>query len=218
MTNLESWVLVLHVLAWVFWLGTDVGVFLATRVSERGNLSVETRLTVLQVGMWLDRLPRIAVPVVWTSGIILSVQLGVTLIPLLVALPLGFIWLIATWAIIMQPPGSFLQRSGLRVQTIMYGGVILVMGGGGAYWLLTGALPLWLALKWFAYVAIAIAALYLEKRFEPVVAAYGELASIGADDELNARISRGLKPVYSAVLVIYAATLVAGICGIIKPV
>jgi hypothetical protein len=217
MSSIESWVLVLHLMAWVFWLGTDVGVFLATRFSERGDLSVETRLTVLHVGMLLDRLPRLAVPIVWVSGIYLSGQFGVTLIPLAVALPLGLIWLLATWAIIMQPPGSFFQRIGLHLQTIIYSGVILVMGLGGTYWLVSGELPLWLALKWFAYVVIAIAALSLEKRFKPVIAAYGELASQGADDALNARISLGLKPVYNAVLVIYAATVVAGISGIIKP-
>ena len=65
---LEEFALVVHVLGWVFWLGTDLGVLLTCRYAERGSLSVETRLTLLEVGMILDRLPRFAVPLVWGSG------------------------------------------------------------------------------------------------------------------------------------------------------
>ena len=51
----------IHVLGWVFWLGTDVGVFLAAKKSERRtDLSVESRLAVLELGMILDRAPRFA--------------------------------------------------------------------------------------------------------------------------------------------------------------
>ena len=47
---LEEFALVVHVLGWVFWLGTDLGVLLTCRYAERGSLSVETRLTLLEVG------------------------------------------------------------------------------------------------------------------------------------------------------------------------
>ena len=45
--------LYLHILLLVFWVGTDVGVFVAARWSERTSLSIETRQTVLQLGMVL---------------------------------------------------------------------------------------------------------------------------------------------------------------------
>ena len=48
--------LYLHILLLVFWVGTDVGVFIAARWSEQTTLSIETRQTVLQLGMVLDRL------------------------------------------------------------------------------------------------------------------------------------------------------------------
>ena len=55
----EFWLYV-HILLLVFWVGTDLGVFVAARYSERTDLSYETRATVLQLGMVLDRLPRSA--------------------------------------------------------------------------------------------------------------------------------------------------------------
>ena len=83
---LAQWALVVHVLGWVFWLGTDIGVFIACRHAERGDLSVETRLTLLEVGMLLDRLPRLAVPLVWGSGAVLSKQWGYEFVPIPCAL------------------------------------------------------------------------------------------------------------------------------------
>jgi len=216
MTEPMAWVLVAHVLGWVFWLGTDVGVFLAAKFSERSALSVETRLTVLQLGMLLDRMPRLAVPIVWGTGVLLSAQLGYAVLPVAVALPVAAIWLCATVGIVFAAAGSTWQRLGLHVQTLMYAGVIIVMGAGGAWAYAAGALPLWLAVKWYAFVVIAVAALTLERQFAPVIVAFQELAQHGASVDLDARISAGLRPVYRAVLVIYGATLMAGISGLIK--
>lgn len=214
---LEPWALVVHVLGWVFWLGTDIGVFIACRHAERGDLSVETRLTLLEVGMILDRLPRLAVPLVWGSGVVLSRQWGYEFIPVPYGLILAALWLIATGMIIAQPPGARGRAVALSTQTIIYVSVIVGMGAGATLLSASGAMPLWLALKWYAYVIIGAAALALEKYFVPVVAGFQRLASEGASDDTNNKITRELKPVYTAVLCIYGGTLLAGISGLLKP-
>ena len=214
---LEQTALVVHVLGWVFWLGTDLGVFIACRHAERGSLSVETRLTLLEVGMILDRLPRLAVPLVWGSGVILSKQLGYEFIPVPYGLAVALIWLIATWMIIFQQPGSRSHSLAMWVQTLIYAGVIIGMGAGASWLLVSGDMPLWLALKWYAYVIIGIAALALERYFAPVVVSFQRLATEGPSDEINHRISADSKPVYIAVLCVYSGTLLAGISGLLKP-
>jgi hypothetical protein len=215
---LEQWALVIHVLGWVFWLGTDLGVFLACRYAERSDLSNETRFTLLEVGMVLDRLPRLAVPLVWGSGLILSAKWGYDFIPTTYGLAFAFIWLIATWGIIFQPPGSSLHRLCLGLQTLFYGLLIIGMGAGASWLLYSGGMPLWLAFKWYAYVVIAIAAIALDKYFAPVIVDFQLLATEGSSDSLNEKLSRDIKPVYTMVLVIYAGTLVAGLSGLLKPV
>ncbi len=214
---LEQWAVIVHVLGWVFWLGTDIGVFIACRYAERSNLSVETRLTLVEVGMILDRLPRLAVPLVWGSGVVLSTHWGYELIPLSYGLILSLVWLAVTWIIIFRQPASRSHTLALWAQTIIYGGVIIGMGLGATLLLAGGEIPLWLALKWYAYVIIAIAALAVEKYFAPVAAGFQELAGQGASDEINTRLKRDLRPVYIAVLCIYGGTLVAGISGLLKP-
>ena len=215
---LEKLALVTHVLGWVFWLGTDLGVFLSCRYAERGNLSTETRLTLLEVGMILDRLPRFAVPLVWGSGMVLSKQMGYDFLPLPICFAITVAWLTATYLIIYTPPGGREYVIGIRLQTFFYGLVIIGMGLGASWLLFKGDIPLWLALKWYAYVIIALSALTLEKYFVAVVEDFQLLATEGGNDEINSKLSSDLKPVYLAVLIIYSGTLLAGLSGLLKPI
>lgn len=209
-------VLFVHLLGWVFWLGTDVGVFLSAKYAERSDLSAETRLTVLGMGMVLDRFPRFAMPIVWLTGIMLMNNLGYVLVPVEVAIVAALIWLAVTWAVIFQPPGSVGHKWANIGQTIILAAIILGMGGASSYLLSTGDLPLWLALKWFAYVLVAVTVIALEKAFAPLVPLLGELAETSGGDDLNTRISAVLRPVYPIVIAIYAWTLLAAASGVSK--
>ena len=204
---LEQLALVVHVLGWVFWLGTDLGVLLTCRYAERGSLSVETRLTLLEVGMILDRLPRFAVPLVWGSGVVLSEKMGYGFLPVSVGLFITALWLVATYLITFTEQNSRAFNFGLWGQTLFYGTVILGMGLGASSLLYSGEMPLWLALKWYAYVIVAISALALEKYFLPVIVGFQNLATEGATELSNAQLSTDLRPVYAAVLCIYSGTL-----------
>ena len=215
--SVYEFALVIHVLGWVFWLGTDVGVFLSAKFAERGHLSSETRLTLLELGMLLDRAPRFAVPIVWFTGVVLMHRYGYTFIPLTIASFVLLVWIGLTWAVTFQAPGSAWHERGLLGQTLMYAAVIFGMGGAGSWLLATGEMPLWIAIKWFAYVGLAVVAILLERAFAPVAALFQALAVEGADDSLNKRIEIALKPVYALVLAIYFCTITAAVSGLIKP-
>ncbi len=213
-----SSLLLVHVLGWVFWLGTDVGVFLASRYAEKSELSVETRLTVLEVGMILDRMPRMAVPLVWGSGMLMAAQQGYSLLDPVVTIVFTLAWIAVTWIVVFQAKEALAYRYAIRAQSLIYGGVVLGMGIGCTVLLLADELPLWLALKGYAYVVIGVSAVLLEKWFHPVAASFMQLAASGASPGLNQRISSELRPVYASVLAIYAGTLLAGVAGLLKPV
>lgn len=209
-------VLFVHLLGWVFWLGTDVGVFLSAKYAERGELSAETRLTVLQLGLVLDRFPRFSMPIVWLTGIVMMNNLGYVLVPDVLAAVLTLVWMAVTWLIIFQPPESSAHQRAALAQTLILAAVIVGMGGAAAYGLVEGGMPLWLAMKWFAFVLVAITVLALEKKFAPVGPLLGELAQNGGSEELNGRLSAALKPVYPIVLAIYAWTILAAASGVSK--
>ena len=209
-------ILLVHLLGWVFWLGTDVGVFLGAKVFERADLSVETRMKVLELGMVLDRFPRFSMPVVWLTGVLLMNDLGYTVIAAPLAFAATLVWLVVTWMLVFKPPGGPAYIRAAIAQMGILAAVILGMGGYAIYGLASEQLPLWLALKWLAFVLVGITVLALEKTFAPLGPLLGELAEQGASDDLNGRISRVLAPVYPIVLAIYLWTLLAAASGVSK--
>ena len=214
-----SFLIVTHVLGWVFWLGTDLGVLLAAKYSEKSELSPETRLKVLEVGMILDMAPRIAVPVVFMTGFGLMTSLGIeTYVPMMGVLAFGAVWLLAVLTGIATEGGQG-TLGGIAMKTQFLFNVVVAIGMGGVgVAALFGMLdqPTWIALKWLSYGVIALAAIVLEITFKPAIALYGRLGEEGGSPELDSALTKSLKPVYVSVLVIYAATLVAGVSGLLK--
>ena len=106
--------LYLHILLLVFWVGTDVGVFIAARWSERTALSIETRQTVLQLGMVLDRLPRSALTLIMPSGCQLANASGwLNLSDSVLGGMWAFaaIWLVILWRGFLSPDPTIQEQS-----------------------------------------------------------------------------------------------------------
>ncbi len=66
----------IHVLAFVYWLGADLGVFYTSFYAVNRKLSAETRVTVIRILFALDMAPRIAMPLILAVGIHLSYRIG----------------------------------------------------------------------------------------------------------------------------------------------
>lgn len=66
----------LHILLFVFWLGTDMGTFYASRFVIDPKLSAPQRATALQILLGCDLGPRIAMPLIIPNGIHLAVYLS----------------------------------------------------------------------------------------------------------------------------------------------
>ena len=112
---MEFW-LYLHILLLVFWVGTDLGVFLAAKYSERSEFSMESRQVVLMLGMMLDRLPRSALVLIVPSGLMLTQASGLT--ELSPSSVLG-IWVFAACCLLLAGwhcfgPASCRNRPGYR--------------------------------------------------------------------------------------------------------
>ncbi len=210
--------LYLHILLLVFWVGTDVGVFIAARWSEKTTLSIETRQTVLQLGMVLDRLPRSALTLIMPSGCQLANASGwLNLSDSVLAGMWAFaaIWLVILWRGFLSPDPKVQEQSA----KINWGlNLILALGVSalGIYLLTSTTTPDWLALKILAVGAIFCAGVALDLFFKPAVEIFLALGSNPDDAELNAAYQRSLSPVYGAVLAIYAFALIAAALGVFK--
>ena len=142
---MEAFWLYLHILLLVFWVGTDVGVFIAAKWSEKTTLSMETRQTVLQLGMVLDRLPRSALTLIIPSGCQLAVTSGWLDISGTV---LGVLWLSAgIWLAILWrgflSADPTVQESSAKINWALNLVMALVVSGGGIYLFTEGQTPDW---------------------------------------------------------------------------
>ena len=66
--DLYSFLLFLHALCFVYWLGGDLGVFYSSGILIKPGLSAESRRYVLKVMHWLDQFPRVCMPLVIALG------------------------------------------------------------------------------------------------------------------------------------------------------
>jgi uncharacterized membrane protein len=69
-----------HVLAFVFWLGTDLAVWYIGFYAVNRKLSAETRVTVIRLLFALDMAPRICMTLMLALGIHLSYRIGYLLV------------------------------------------------------------------------------------------------------------------------------------------
>ncbi len=208
-----------HILLLVFWLGTDLGVFLGAKVTERTDLSVETRVTVLKLAMVLDRMPRTALTLILPSGLTLASQLGLVELSSVVLTAVwaaGLLWALILWVGFLNPETPLEQR----VMLFNFGAnalLALFVSGVAIGMLLGDSTPTWLALKVLSVGLIFVAGVVLDILFKPAVEAFLGIVTEGATDERNAAYSKAIGPVYWAVLAIYALVLAAAWLGIDKP-
>ena len=89
-----------HILMFVFWVGTDMGVYLAARRSTDPHLSFMTRVTLLHMALRIELLPRTMWKAALPFGVMLSRNLGFLPVS---DLTVALVWLfsIAWWAISM---------------------------------------------------------------------------------------------------------------------
>lgn len=212
--------LFVHVLLFVFWLGTDVGVFLAAKISEKGELSAETRSTVLGLGMVLDRLPRSALTLIVPTGLQLAVNTGRLAASDTVMLgiwAISILWLIVLWIGFLKPHTPTEQR--VMLFNLAMNAIMALAVTTYAIWLLSSTdTQTWLAIKVLMVGLIFIAGVVLDVLFKPAVDVFLEIVSEGGTEERDAKYSKALGPVYWVVLSIYAFVIVAAYMGIAQPV
>lgn len=212
------WFLLLHILLLVFWLGTDLGVFAAAKMSERSDLTVETRMNLMQLGMVLDRLPRTMLILILPSGLVLADGLGVLAVTdgqLTLAWVGALIWAGLMWAGFLNPQTKMEQTAHL-INLALQALLVLVL----AYVVMRlwgGSTPLWVNLKLVILAAVFAIGIALDLQFRPAVVAFTDILTNGASPERDALYRQKIAPVYWWVIAIYLLVLAAAALGVLKP-
>jgi len=185
----------LHILMFVFWIGTDLGVFLSAKKSTDPKLSFETRVLLLHTALRIELLPRTMWKAALPLGVMLSEGMGL--------IDLGTSGIIATWifsigwwAVSMYGAYHYDKPIGhkfAKVTNVLTGAVGVACIAVAAM-SLAGNGPIdpdatWLSWKIGLYGLINLMVIVMIIVFDPLGAAFGRLAVEGSTPEIEGIIS-----------------------------
>lgn len=214
-----------HILLFVYWLGADLGVFLAARYVARTDLALDERLRFLDLLLKIDMGPRTALILILPVGATLASQLG-AIDGLAPSLPgvwaFAVAWLLLAWHVALQPqhPSAPLCT---RIDRLIRWGMAAGLALVAALSLLRDA-PVrapWLAAKLLLFAAVITLGLLLRGVLRDWALGFAALRQVGAGSEAaaqaNARIlaaQRRSTP-YAILLWLLVATIAW--LGVAKP-
>ena len=204
-----------HILLMVFWIGTDIGVFIAGFYMMDTRLSIPERQTAIGLGMVIDRFPRLCFIAMIPVGLQLAVISGsLSLAPeaLLAVWLAANVWLVAA-LVPMRRPGNPYTALLHGLERVMQVAATISLGGAGAWMLLHPAGMGWLAIKLIMLGLVCLLVIFLEWAFGPPMAAFSAICTDGSTPQREQQLRRGMTLTYVWVVAIYLAVLLAAYMG-----
>jgi hypothetical protein len=205
----------------VFWLGTDVGVFTAAVFVKNPRYSFETRKTLLHLLSVVDIFPRVCFALILPVGLQLTKALGLyPVTPGLLAAGwiIGLGWTAAI-LVMMRAEGTALARTLNKLQLWFQGvmGVLFVSVGGLSLLRDAPLAPGWFAGKILLFGFIFWMGIALHVLFRPFDKPFAEIGTQGSTPEREAAVTGAINQALVGVLVLYALIAIIAFLGTVKP-
>ena len=216
--ELYLWLQYAHILAFVYWLGGDLGTYVASGQVVRRDLGVEARQTALKVMLVCDQGPKLAMPAAFVLGYQMAVSLG------MLAVPSWFSWIL--WAVCLAwlvnvlvlhhwPSKPFIAK--LEVLDFRFRLVVIVLLVLGAVFGLAGADYLVddrVAWKTLVFAALMICGVMIRQHLKPFAPAFAALVAEGPSDQRNDVLEQSLARCLPYVWAIWLGLLVNAAIGV----
>lgn len=207
-----------HLIAFVYWLGGDLGTYYASRFVARADLDVGARATALDIMMGCDQAPRVCMPLIFALGFHLAVRMSFVdassaIVALVWLICLG--WIAMVLAIHFGHGKSWL--TGLQAfDTYFRYVMIAVIGGSAIYALVSGNIynGNWLAVKSLVFAALMACGLMIRRSLVDFVPAWIELQSKGPSEKVNTIIRNSIRGCVPYVHVIWLGLLINAALGL----
>ncbi len=225
--TLQNLAIVLHLLLFVYWLGSDIGVFYTSRFVTRPDLSIQARGVAVKIMDVVDMAPRICLVLFLPSGVTLMAASdygrdifgGWPLVAIWVA---GLGWLALVIADHRRRPdrlGTLVHRADLVVRVTLVVGLLAVAGytvvAERPFGVTTN--PNWLAGKVAAYALCIACGVAIRLRLAPFGPAWAEVVAGRSTPDVERRLERSVRGTLPFVYAIWALVVVAAVLGVVKP-
>ena len=211
----------LHILLFVFWLGTDIGGIMSLVMARNAKRSFEARMALTRLSQALDIFPRVCLALTLPVGLHLTVALN--LYPITgqlrtVGWALAAYWLV-TLIIMKRTAGTDLAINLGRLRSVSYVIVGLIFVVIGLNSLATGA-PLeetWYATKLLLYGLVFWTAVAIDICLQPFQVPFMEIGQQGSEPEREEAVSRAVGNTLVASVVLYMLIAAIAFIGKVKP-
>lgn len=180
-----TFLIFIHVLALVYWLGGDLGTYLSSKYVLDEKLSVESRQTAFGILLACDMGPKLAMPIILGAGLHLThIMWGEAVTASMVAAGwvIVAVWLSLIFAQHTSLAASWPQLAKLDL-TLRYGVIVAML------FLVVlcyqSGLPNWLLAKMVVYLSLVACGIAVRYALKPFAVAYGRMLNEGASSEIN---------------------------------
>lgn len=215
-------VLILHILVFGAWLGTDLATFYLSRRVLDTDPELPTRAHLAKVMLGVEVIARLCLPTTLVLGLTLAIDLGYLSVDQWWILPiwlLGGLWVAMVWAIHRDGgsggPAVALTGLDLWVRSavclvVLASGLVTVIGGEPFS-------VLWLGIKLLAFGTIMAIGIRVRFLLRPFSAAFGDLMTNGSSPEREAAVRVSLRRAYPYVITIWAMLSLAVAMAVVRP-
>ncbi len=206
-----------HVIALVYWLGGDLGTYIAGRQVARRDLGVEARRVALKIMLACDQGPRLAMPATFTLGYQMAVSLGLLISPgwLTAAVwAVGIAWFVDVLILHRHQGKPFAARLAAIDFRFRLGAMILMAaaagyGLAGAGYLVDDRIG-W---KMLIFAGLIGCGAMVRRHLEPFMPAFASLVANGPTDAVNEALEGSLARCRPYVTAIWIGLFVSAAIG-----
>lgn len=217
---LDSFIVLLHILVLVYWLGGDLGAFYGSGFLTNPERTLPERLMALKLLNNIDMAPRTALILAFPTGFAAAWTRGWLVVPgwsVLLVWALALAWLALAWGVHLKhgKSGATLKRIDIVVRYLV---LIALAGSGVAGVTDTLQMPYFIACKLLVLAGCIFFGLVVRRQLAPLFPAITKMKENGATPETDHQISEVIAATRPPVMAIWALVLVATMLGLVTPV
>lgn len=205
----------LHLVLFAYWLGGDLGTFLASRQVVNTGLSPESRRTALRIMLACDMGPKLAMPLMLPAGLHMAAASAV--------LPLSATALALAWGVcicwfawvltVYLKEGSLVAARLTKFDLYFRFVLIAALVAWTARLAVAAAVPAWIVFKLFIFALLVMCGIGIRFNLKTFKPAFAKMMSEGASARSDAAMSRSIRRCLPWVWGIWAGLFVSAALG-----